>query len=109
MRRVFEGTPSRVIAAFGAVVLSAVLSVAAVAGGVITNGNRISDIERVRDAVCNLRDDQIRRVHNTEVFLREHPNGIPGISSELLRVDLRDRRRVVSALEPLKCPPPTQR
>lgn len=97
--------PLRVRAAFVVLALTFFLSLTAVGCGIKENRERIDEITKVADAVCNLRADQIRRIRNTERFLEEHPEGIPGISPELLLQDLAERRKVVVALDPLKCPP----
>lgn len=95
--------PVRVLVAFAALVAAFAFSLFAVAAGVVANSNRIDDIERVRQAVCNLRADQIRRIAVTEKFLRVHPEGFSGIDPAILRSDLRDRKRVIDALAPLHC------
>lgn len=75
----------------------------ALGGGIIANQARIDDITKVRAAVCNLRADQVRRIHVTQQFLDEHPEGFTGIPPALLRRDLRERQKVVDALAPLRC------
>lgn len=95
--------PVRVMVAFLALCFAFTASVAALGFGIVSNRNRIDDISRVRDAVCNLRADQIRRIAATERFLEDHPEGFSGIDPQLLRNDLRDRKQVVDALAPLDC------
>ena len=122
MRRVFQPDgsanhgpmPLRVLVAFGALTVAFALSIVAVSFGIHENRHRINDITRVADAVCNLRADQQRRIVRTENFVREQrrrqnaglPPLQPNIPLQLLEDDMADRRRVVEALEPLKCPPP---
>lgn len=55
------------------------------------------------DALCALRGELRDRVTASQDFLRENPEGIPGIPDELLRDRLREQRRAVGALSPLRC------
>lgn len=95
--------PFRVLVSFVFLIVAFTLSIAAVSFGIKENRERIDDIQKVADAVCNLRADQIRRIRVTEQFIREHPEGFAGIPNSVLRRDLVDRRKVVDALSPLNC------
>lgn len=57
------------------------------------------------DAVCALRADLIRRVGDTEAFLKTHPNGIPkaGISRADLERNLKGQRDTIHALRGADC------
>ena len=61
---------------------------------------------RTNDALCNLRIDVRQRVAGAEAFLKDHPDGIPGIPVATLRQSLDGQRRTVAALSTLNCPPP---
>jgi hypothetical protein len=54
-------------------------------------------------ALCAFRSDVQARVAASEQFLREHPNGIPGISPATIRTNLRAQRQTVDALSVLNC------
>lgn len=60
---------------------------------------------RTNDALCTFRADVQQRVDNTEGFLIEHPQGIPGVPAATLRQSLVGQRRTVTALSGLPCPP----
>lgn len=54
-------------------------------------------------ALCALRADVERRAASTRVFLREHPEGIPGIPVATLRASEETAMRTVRALSMLDC------
>lgn len=58
-------------------------------------------------ALCTLRGDLVQRIESTKSFLRDHPEGIAGISPQIIRQGLQNQQRTVDALESLDCPPPT--
>jgi hypothetical protein len=55
-------------------------------------------------ALCAFRHDVQQRITTSEEFLREHPNGIPGISPAMIRSNLAAQRQTVDALSVLNCP-----
>jgi hypothetical protein len=57
-------------------------------------------------ALCTLRNDLQIRVNQTEEFLRENPDGLPGIPRAALDQSLTNQRNTIKALEQLECPPP---
>jgi len=84
------------------------LLLAFVAGGAFIA--RQSDLSRVEAqssrnvaAFCALRGDLERRIRESQRFLDEHPNGIPGIPPEQIRDGLRAQRQTVRALSVVVC------
>lgn len=59
--------------------------------------------ERTTHALCTLRGDLARRVQQSEDFLREHPNGLPGISPAVIRNSQKSQEQTVKALGSLRC------
>ena len=59
--------------------------------------------EQTRGALCALRADLERRSVTSRAFLREHPNGIPGISAKVIRDGIRNQERTVRALAGIDC------
>lgn len=56
------------------------------------------------EALCALRGDLERRVSTSEEFLREHPNGIAGISARDIQDGIDNQQRTITALSGLSCP-----
>jgi hypothetical protein len=54
-------------------------------------------------ALCAFRGDVQARVVQSEQFLEDHPNGIPGISPAMIRQSLIAQRQTVDALSILEC------
>jgi hypothetical protein len=54
-------------------------------------------------ALCSFVDDLEQRVASSEDFLAEHPNGIPGLSVEVIRTSLANQRQTIESLSDLKC------
>ena len=54
-------------------------------------------------ALCSLRSDLQRRVDASKAFLKEHPEGIPGISSAEIQRSTDSQEQTVKALDILKC------
>jgi hypothetical protein len=54
-------------------------------------------------ALCTFRGDLEHRVTATENYLREHPEGFPGVSAATLQSSLNGQRRTVRALGSLDC------
>lgn len=119
MRRAFgdehDAPRWRVVLAFAFLTIAFALSLFAVGCGIQENRERIDEIGRVADAVCNLRGDQVRRISRAKVYLEPDAPPIPFVANDpmaqqtargLLRQDILDRQRVVDALDPLRCPPP---
>lgn len=58
-----------------------------------------------QDALCSVRHDAERRVVQTEQFLDDHPEGIPGIPVSTLQRGLEAAKETVKSLDNLRCPP----
>jgi hypothetical protein len=56
-----------------------------------------------RVSLCALRADAQERIDQSEDFIKENPNGIPGISVEQLRRSTNNSVRTRNALANLKC------
>lgn len=57
-----------------------------------------------QDALCALRHDSERRVALGEEFLKENPNGIPGVSVDSLRRSINNAKETMRSLSSLNCP-----
>lgn len=55
------------------------------------------------DALCALRADLERRVEGSEKFLKEHPNGIKGISRATILTGIKNQEATIKALNSLSC------
>ena len=55
------------------------------------------------DALCALRVDLEKRVASSEQFLRENPDGIPGIPAKTIRDGVTNQQRTIKALSQLAC------
>lgn len=58
---------------------------------------------QARNALCTLRADLAQRATQAETYLRDHPNGFPGVSVQTLRTSVENQRRTVEALASLDC------
>jgi hypothetical protein len=54
-------------------------------------------------ALCALRDDEAGRIRQEQQFLRVNPNGIPGLSAELIGQSIILQQQTVNALMSLDC------
>ena len=59
--------------------------------------------ESNRDALCALRGDLEKRVSNSQKFLSENPEGIPGISATTIRDGIANQQRTIAALRGISC------
>lgn len=85
-------------AVIGYLVLSAAATIAII--GVLIIGR---EGQKSHDAVCALRTDLIRRVHDSDQFLKVHPHGIPGISRADIQRGIDGQRRTIHALRVADC------
>lgn len=56
-----------------------------------------------RQALCALRLDLERRVESSKTFLRDHPEGIAGISAKTIQDGIDNQERTIAALGGLDC------
>lgn len=93
-------------------VIATVILYVALAGlfvlGYVTVHNQRVELERTVDqtttALCSLRGDLEARVRVSREFLEDNPNGIPGITPQVIRDSINGRLRTIEALESLACP-----
>lgn len=57
----------------------------------------------IHGALCALRKDVTVRVRISRDFLRDHPEGVPGIPAGAIKVSLAGQERTVRALDGLSC------
>jgi hypothetical protein len=55
-------------------------------------------------ALCTLRGDLEARVASSQKFLRDHPDGIPGIEPATIRQSIANTQATVDALAAIPCP-----
>lgn len=59
---------------------------------------------QAKSGVCALERDLERRVRGEIVFLRDHPNGLPGIATAAqIRTNIANQRRTIKALRDARC------
>jgi hypothetical protein len=71
--------------------------------GIRTNRDLGRDGRQAHDAICVLKDDFKRRIADSERFLNEHPNGIPGITAQAISESLEGLRRTLQSLGAVRC------
>jgi hypothetical protein len=86
----------------GAVIAYLILAVAVAVALADTFRNAQSG-QQSHEAICALRTDLIRRVGDSERFLKEHPTGIPGISRADIERSLHGQRETIHALAVADC------
>ena len=59
--------------------------------------------ETARIGLCALRHDLQKRIESSESFLRDHPRGIPGVPSSLIRAGVRNQKQTLASLDAVKC------
>lgn len=65
---------------------------------------RVSDeATRNKLALCTFRQDLATRAENTKNFLKDHPEGIPGIPVAVIEQGLTNQEATIKSLAILKC------
>jgi hypothetical protein len=87
------------------------VALAGVGGYVFVQGNHQqavieSTVDSTTKALCTFVNDLESRVRTSQAFLKENPDGIPGIPVKILRDSIRNQQRTIDALSVLECPPP---
>ena len=59
---------------------------------------------RTGEALCSFKTDIERQVKASEKFLKDHPDGIPGIPAPLIKQGIDNRKQTLASLKPLECP-----
>jgi CHASE1-domain containing sensor protein len=62
-------------------------------------------VDSTTTALCALVNDLETRIQTSRAFLKENPDGIPGITPKIIRDGIKNQQRTIDALAPLKCPP----
>lgn len=89
-------------------ICTAVLYVALIIGGILvylSNQNTLA-------ALCSVRQDMEQRVLATTDFLKDNPEGFPGVDTKTILANLANQQRTINALKSLNCdytliPPPS--
>lgn len=69
----------------------------------VWNNRRATEGQQARDALCVLKQDIISR-HNAGVeFLKDNPDGTPGIPKSVILNSLKSQEATIDALRSLKC------
>lgn len=69
-----------------------------------TQGSKLDRTTRdTHRALCALRGDLERRVADSRAFLRDHPDGIPGVTAREIQVGISNQERTITALRFIKC------
>lgn len=72
---------------------------------VIDQRNDIKEVAtRTNMALCTFRDDLQQRIDSSKKFLRDHPNGIQGITPEDIQRSIEGQQRTIDSLSILNCP-----
>lgn len=70
----------------------------------ISNRHRSSEGQEARVALCVLKQDIISRHKAGTEFLKDNPNGTPGIPKSVILNSLKSQEATLDALSRLKCP-----
>lgn len=65
-----------------------------------------SETDRTRSSLCTFLVDLEQRVQSSDDFLKDHPDGIPGVPAATLRASLKNQRATIASLAGLDCPAP---
>jgi len=103
MDRVRVGPVKGLKIAIAAFVLSVVLFVIVIGGGVYLLVGKSNEGAETHEAICALTADLETRTEGTRNFLTQHPRGIPGIPASTLRESLHNQERTIDALSVVSC------
>lgn len=71
------------------------------------NDIRIAAVAKTNaESLCEVRRNEQRRLVVAKDFLRENPDGTPGISRAIVEGSIKNHNRMIFALRKLDCPPP---
>jgi hypothetical protein len=90
--------PAKVIRSFWLLVLVATLVLALEVIPIVQNRHTAQQGQRAHDALCALNQRNIDRIASSKRFLREHPNGIPGIPTKLISDGIKADQSTVNVL-----------
>lgn len=86
------------------ILVVATVSMVAIGIQVHRQNNQIKTVALdTHSALCTFKGDLKRRVTDTEQFLKEHPEGIPGVPTATIRRSLDGQRATIRSLASLNC------
>lgn len=93
------------------VLLACLIVIASMGASGLALKDRFDQGTKSRIAICEsentlrqvLHDEHLKKLANQEAFLKEHPNGIPGIPAELIERAIADEREIVAKTRPRTC------
>jgi hypothetical protein len=97
--------PRPIILSFIAVVAVATAVLVLLVWQVTVTSHLAEDGQEARDALCIFRADLERRYRDGQKFLRENPEGIPGIDASVIRNSLKNQKATIKSLADLDCKP----
>ena len=74
----------------------------------LENRELARDGDEAHDALCVLKLDLERRVGTSRQFLKDNPQGIPGIPPQVIRNGIRNQQATIDSLDKLDCQPPPE-
>lgn len=80
-----------------------VLGGAAVVYAVQDKAETRQDVAEINGALCTLKGDLVVRVQAAEQFLKDHPDGLHGISAESIQQSIDNQQRTINSLSQLNC------
>lgn len=61
------------------------------------------DVAEINGALCTFKGDLVVRVQSAEQFLKDHPDGLEGISAESIQQSIDNQQRTINSLSQLNC------
>lgn len=74
----------------------------------IQNRHRSQQGQEAHTALCVFKEDLRKRMLFAEDFLKDNPNGIPGIRASVLRTSIANQKATLKSLATLSCAPLTE-
>lgn len=75
--------------------------------GYVDAANRRAELTKVtlntNNALCALRSDLEQRVEGSIQFLKDNPDGVPGISAKVIQQSIDNQTQTINALSQLHC------
>lgn len=59
--------------------------------------------DNVKQAICSLRHERLESIHAGRIFLKHHPNGIPGITRDDILRSIEQQQETVRAFRFADC------
>jgi hypothetical protein len=67
------------------------------------NREHAKEGQQAREAICALKGDLSRRIDASRQFLKERPNGVPGIPPATIKQSIDNQQQTLDALGSVKC------